>query len=195
MSIVDDYRQAKEFTISPEYISVRPVTPDDWQAYKNYYKGLSDPHHFSGFLVGKDLDAPETYQELFDNTISTGDMVIFGLWHKDRMIGQSAINFFDTDNGKQAFLAGSEVADNYRGQRLVNNFYHARMAYLANIKFTGEVYMTISEENSSSQKAAERNGFENTGKMDRNGSYIYVPTSDTLKKHNINCSGSKMALK
>ena len=53
-------------------ITVRPIGPDDWQDYRDFYKGLRDPHHYSGILSGKNPDDPATWQTLFDST--TGNL-------------------------------------------------------------------------------------------------------------------------
>lgn len=162
-------------------ITIRQVTAADWQDYRDYYKGLSDPHHFSGFLNGKDLDARQTYDDLFAATVGTGDMVMFGLWDGDRMIGQSSISFLDTPEGKIALLAGSEIADEYRGQRLVDRFYDARMQYIRDSGFEGTIQTTIRPDNISSQKAAGRNGFVNTQVLDSYGYYIFRPGTAAVK--------------
>lgn len=154
-------------------LTVRRVMPEDWQAYRDYYKGLSKPSHFAGIMAGKDLDAPETYAALFDHTINTDSFMMFGLWRGDAMIGQSSICFLE--DGKTALLAGSEIADAYRGQRLVDHFYSARMQYLKNIGFSGDIRTTIRPDNEPSQKAARRNGFEDTGVLDGHGYKIFKP--------------------
>ncbi|MDX2027043.1 MAG: GNAT family protein [Alphaproteobacteria bacterium] len=157
------------------HYTVRLITPDDWCDYRDYYKRLSDPHHFREILEGQDLDAPETYAKLFSQTIGTNSFVMFGLWHRNKMIGQSSIDFSDTHGRKKALLAGSEIADEYRGRRLVNKFYAARMQYLRDIKFEGDITTTIRPGNHQSIKAAERNGFASTGSLDEHGYLIFVP--------------------
>lgn len=157
-------------------VTVRQITTEDWEAYRDYYKGLANPAHYSGFFEGQDLDAHETYKNLFDNTINTGFHVMFGLWHDDKMIGQTSITLFDEYDPPRALLAGSEIADEYKGQRLVNTLYKARMDYLKEIGFEGEIRTTIRPENTNSQKAALRNGFKNTGRLDEYGYCIFVPT-------------------
>jgi len=58
---------------------------------------------------------------------------------------------------------------------LVDRFYQARMQYLRDIKFEGEIMTTIRPENENSIKAAQRNGFVNTATLDRHGYLIFVP--------------------
>jgi len=97
------------------------------------------------------------------------------MFNGDKMIGQTSINYFDEDGKKTALLAGSEIADDYRGHRLVNKFYDARMKYLRENGFDGEITTTIHPDNLSSQKAAARNGFVNTGQLDKHGYFIFKP--------------------
>ena len=167
--------EAQMWAREPTLVHVRQLTPQDWQAYRDYYKGLKQPHQFASLLAGHDLDARETYTNLFDKTIGTGSLVMFGLWQGEKMIGQSSINFIEEDGKKIALLAGSEIADDYRGRRLVDRFYQARMQYLRDIKFEGEIMTTIRPENENSIKAAQRNGFVNTATLDRHGYLIFVP--------------------
>lgn len=160
-------------TNQQDNLTVRQITADDWQAYKDYYKGLAYPHHYDGFLKGKDLDSRETYQNLLESDADS--WVMFGLWRGDKMIGQTAIWFTSEKNEKIAHLAGSEIADEYRGQRLVNHLYKARMDYLAQIGFQGPIEVSIKPDNINSQKAAKRNGFVNTGRVNKeHGTLIFA---------------------
>jgi len=173
---IDDFMRGPAASADQHaHLTVRPITSEDWQAYRDFYKSLKDPHMFKGFLEGRDLDARATYENLFRNTIHRGSFVMFGLWDRDKMIGQSSIDFIDAGGKKSALFAGSEIADAYRGQRLVGKFYEARKQYLTAIGFEGEVLTTIRPENHSSLKAAARNGFINTGRLDEHGYCILVP--------------------
>jgi hypothetical protein len=156
-------------------ITIRQITSDDWRAYRDFYKGLSSPQNFRGIMQGQNLDIPETYKHLPDKNIATGSFVMFGLWQGATMIGQSAIDITVTDGDKKATLAGSEIADAYRKRGLADRFYAARMQYLADIGFDGEITTEIKPDNIASRKAAERNGFVDTGKFNKAGSIIYVP--------------------
>lgn len=154
-------------------ITARDITRADWEAYRDFYKSLTTPHHFSGFLAGRDLDDPKTYQALFD--WFTQPFVLFGLWDQDKMIGQTSISFINTDKGRTALFAGSEIRDDYRGLRLVDKLYEIRTEYLRRIGFDGPVMLTINPDNDSSHKAAARNGFVKTGARDGYGYDILVP--------------------
>ena len=156
-------------------LTVRPIGPADWEAYRDFYKGLRDPHHFSGILSGKDPDDPATWQALFDATTGTGDFVMFGMFDKERMIGQTAIQFIRNGEQTTALFAGSEMADDRRGQRLVDKLYQARKEYLQTAGFQGSVITTIPAGNGPSRIAAQRNGFTDTGRTDEHGCTIFVP--------------------
>ncbi|MCB1682176.1 MAG: GNAT family N-acetyltransferase [Alphaproteobacteria bacterium] len=156
-------------------ITVRQIGPEDWEAYRDFYMSLRDPHHFRGILAGKDPDDRATWQGLFDATTGTGDYVMFGMEDRKRLIGQSGIQFLRNGDQVTALLAGSEIADDRRGQRLVDKLYQARREYLRSINFQGPVITTISPGNTNSRTAAERNGFSNTGRFDEHGYCIYVP--------------------
>ncbi|HPF79019.1 MAG TPA: GNAT family N-acetyltransferase [Alphaproteobacteria bacterium] len=156
-------------------ITIREIGPDDWQAYKAYYKSLSNPRHFSGYLQDKDIDAPETGTQFFEDAFREKNFVLFGLFDEDRMIGQTSITFLEDEKGKFALLAGSEITDAYRGQRLVDIFYQRRMNYLKDMGYDGRIIMTIHPDNTNSQKAAARNGFIKTGEQDRFGYDVLMP--------------------
>lgn len=156
-------------------LTVRPIGPADWESYRDFYKGLRDPHHFSGILSGKDPDAPATWQALFDATTGTAEFVMFGMFDRNHMIGQTSIQFIRNGEETTALFAGSEMADGRRGERLVNKLYQARQEYLHSIGFQGPIITTIPPGNEGSRKAAERNGFADTGRTDEHGYCIYEP--------------------
>ncbi len=156
-------------------ITVRQISPADWEAYRDFYMGLRDPHHFSGILDGKDPDNPATWKSLFDATTDTGEFALFGMFDRDQMIGQTAIQFIRNGGETTALFAGSEMADDRRGERLVNKLYQARKEYLEAIGFQGKIVTTIPPGNSDSRAAAERNGFTDSGRTDEHGYCIYVP--------------------
>ncbi len=156
-------------------LTVRQIGPANWEAYRDFYKGLHDPHHFSGILSEKDPDAPTTWQALFDATTGTGDFVMFGMFDREQMIGQTSIQFIKNGEQTTALFAGSEMADDRRGQRLVDKLYQARKEYLQATGFQGPVITTIPPGNGASRTAAERNGFKDTGQTDQYGFCVYVP--------------------
>lgn len=157
------------------HITIRPIGPDDWADYREFYKGLNDPHHFNGLLAGKDLDDPATWRDLLSATAARDDFVMFGLYDRNKMIGQTSIQMVNANGKTAALLAGSEIADDYRGQRLVDKLYQARMEYLNDAGFAGEILTTIRPENTRSRTAAARNGFIDTGRTDDQGYCIYTP--------------------
>lgn len=156
-------------------ITIREIGYNDWEVYKAYYKSLSNPRHFSGYLQDKDIDAPETGKQFFDDAFRDGNFVLFGLFDGDRMIGQTSITFLEDEKGKFALLAGSEITDAYRGQRLVDIFYQRRINYLKDIGYNERIIMTIHPDNANSHKAAARNGFVKTGEKDKFGYEILTP--------------------
>lgn len=151
-------------------ITIRELNRGDWPLYRAYYKSLSNPQHFSGYLEGKDLNDPETGINFFKDAFQAGNFILFGLFDDNQMIGQTSITFLNNEEySNTALLAGSEITDNYRGRRLVDNFYNTRMNYLKNIGFNGDIIMSIHPDNIPSQKAAARNGFVKTGASDNYG--------------------------
>lgn len=160
-------------------ISLRELTPEDWPAYKDYYKSLSNPQHFSGYFKNKNLDAPDTGKNFFDDMQrNRGETFkLFGLFDKDKIIGQTSIRFTKNENGSIAILGGSEITDSYRGLRLVDKLYEFRMNYLRQKGFEGDIRMTIAPNNTPSQKAAARNGFVKTGEQNSEGFDILKPES------------------
>lgn len=158
------------------HLTTRILTGADWDTYKNYYQSLSSPHHYAGYLEEKDLEDPTVAERFINTILNADDSVIFALFDKEIMVGQSSLFITEEESGPRAFLAGSEMADGYRGNRLVNNFYEARMKYLKDINFKGEIMLTIREENLASQKSAARNSFEFSGKLDNNGYQIWTPS-------------------
>ena len=156
-------------------LTVRQIGPADGEAYRDFYKSLRDPHHFSGILEGRNLDDPATWQALFEATTVTGGFVMFGMFDKDRLIGQTSIQFIRNGEQTTVLFAGSEMADDRRGQRLVDKRYQARKEYLEAIGFEGPIITTIPPDNGPSRAAAERNGFADSGRTDEHGYCIYVP--------------------
>lgn len=156
-------------------ITICEITLADWKAFRDFYKGLSNPQHNSGFLQDRDLNAYETYVDLFENFTRYNPYVMFGLWDRSKMIGQTCISF-QTKNGiTTAHFTGSEMADAYRGLHLTDKFYEVRKEYLRRIGFDGPIDMTIHPDNAPSQRAAARNGFVKTGERNEQGFDILVP--------------------
>ena len=151
---------------------VRQITDADWDAYRDYLKGLSEIRQYSGFFEGKDLDDPQTFQDFSDQIICDGETVMFGLWKDEHtLIGQGSVQFFD--KGKTALIAGGEITDAYRGQHLIDHLYKARLDYLHEIGFEGDITVGIKPDNLRSIRAAERNGFVNTREIDKHGCYVF----------------------
>lgn len=141
-------------------ISVRQITSEDWEAYRDYWKGLSDPAHFSGIMTERDLDDPQTYSDLFE-AIGTSN-VMFGLFDKDRMIGQAGVFFDDLNGETTAMFQGAEIADEYRGFGLSKELYDARMRKLYDRDYDGKIVTSIRPDNEPSLRAAEKSGFRRT---------------------------------
>lgn len=148
-------------------LTVREITRADWKSYRDFYKGLKNPQHFSGFLSGYDLDDRKTYDDMFD--WFPKPFVLFGLWDQGTLIGQTVVSFSKTRKGKVAHFSGSEITDEYRGLGLADTLYEARMDYLRRMGFKGTVMMSIDPDKAASHRAAERNGFVKTGEQDLNG--------------------------
>lgn len=158
------------------HITVREISRADWEVYRDFYCGMKAPQHFSGFMQNKDLDDPQTYQELFDWLTGNDEtFTLFGMFDGEAMIGQTSLSFIDNEGVNTAYFAGSEITDEYRGQRLVDKLYDVRTEHLRRIGFDGPVMMTISPDNESSHKAAARNGFIKTGALNDHGAEILVP--------------------
>jgi RimJ/RimL family protein N-acetyltransferase len=159
------------------HFSVRQMTSHDWAAYRDFHKGLKKPHHFRGYLEGRNLEARETYDNLFANTINRepkGSFVMFGVWDRDRLIGITSLDFSEQNGRKSVLLAGSQRADALRKMGIGDIFYRTRLNYLQQIGFGGDVSTSIGPENTDSIKAAERNGFTNTGLLDKQGYCIFA---------------------
>lgn len=136
-------------------ITCREICGDDWEKYRDYYTSLADPAHYLGLFEGKNLKDDGTWKDFF-NELKELDHVIFGLFDGDKMIGQTAIFFNDTD---EAILVGSEIHPDYRGRGLSSQLYDIRKRYLNDIDFKGSVEAHIRPDNWPSIAAAERNGF------------------------------------
>lgn len=158
------------------HITVREISSADWEAYRDFYRGMKRPQHFSGFMQDKDLNDPQSYQALFE-WLKGNDptFTLFGMFDGHKMIGQTSLSFMDIDGTRTAYLAGSEITDDYRGQRLVDKLYDTRMEHLRRMNFDGPVIMTIHPDNTNSHKAAARNGFAKTGEQDPQGYDILMP--------------------
>ena len=156
-------------------ITIRQISREDWPEYREFYRGMKAPQHFKGFLKDKDLNDTSTYQELFDWLEKAGDpYLLFGMYHGGKMIGQTSISMMEIDGKRTAYLAGSEITDEYRRMGLADKLYEVRMEHLRRVGFEGPVMMTIHPANSPSQKAAARNGFTKTGKQNNYGCDILV---------------------
>jgi RimJ/RimL family protein N-acetyltransferase len=153
----------------PHPYSIRHLTRKDWEPYRDFYKALENPSHFTGLTQGKNLDDPETYNALFAATIDGPAYVMFGAFHGNKMVGQTSLFFEDTKKGRHAVFAGSERADDYKGKGLGDLFYKTRLQYLAENNFTGRVTTAIRKENKESIAAARRNGFAETGEINEHG--------------------------
>lgn len=164
-------------------LTIRPIDDRDWDAYKDYYKSLKNPKHYSAYFADKDIDAPETKDNFFNDAYKDGNFILFGMWDKNKLIGQTSITFLkNEDTGKlHAYFAGSELRDDYRGRGLVDNLYEARKQYIKDVGFKGDVVMTIAQDNAPSQKAALRNGFEKASKQNKYGFDIFILNSENLQ--------------
>jgi RimJ/RimL family protein N-acetyltransferase len=157
-------------------ITVRQIHFEDWEAYREFYMGLSKPNNFAAFFQdGQDMDDPETYRKFFAALDNPGSSVIFGAYDGEKMVGQTSL-YYDRDN--VAVFAGSERADAYRGKRIGDMLYEARIKHLRETGFVGQVLTTIRPNNEESHKAAARHGFSRTGEMTQHGHEVLM--LDTL---------------
>ena len=156
-------------------LTVRQIGVSDWDSYKDYYRALPDPFHFAGYLKDKDLDHDIVREEFFNEILASPHAVLFGLFDDDKLVGQSGLYFNQDTQPPSAYLAGSEIADAYRGNRLVDMFYEVRMKYLRDINFQGDISMTIHKDNTASPKVATRNKFENVSYLEDNNYQVWKP--------------------
>ena len=136
-------------------ISIRQLSLDDLHTYKGFCNKLPDPERYKQYWENEG-------DRLFN---SDGANVMFGLWDNDKLIGQTVIAF-DPDNRKRlAVFCESEIDPEYRGKGLAKSLYDARKQYVEEIGFKGEIETHIKPDNIPSLKAANRNGFFQTGEM------------------------------
>ena len=134
-------------------VSIRPLGPDDIDAYKAFCTRLPDPERYRRYWENSG-------DRVFgDNSI----YVIFGLWDNDQIIGQTLIAFDPDDRNAAAVFCESEIGPEYRGRGYADMLYESRLQYLKDIDFKGAVETHIKAENAPSLKAAQSNGFSLTG--------------------------------
>lgn len=144
-------------------IVVRPIGTQDWQAYRDYYKGLSNPIVYTGFTKGADLDDPDTYSKIFDDmAVNSGDTQMLGLWQDDRIIGQFLYFIEHDDQGKPtAIVQGLEIADGYKGRGLFKKLTDSVADHLrSELGRDARVYTTIRQDNATSLKIAKFYGMK-----------------------------------
>jgi len=139
----------------PGNITTAQIGPQNLAAYKEFCMKLSQPERYEKFWAdnGAMLSGKES------------GFTLFGLWDGDQMIGQTMIAFDPDGPDRRAVFCESEIIPEYRGRGYAQHLYDARMRYLKETGFDVEIEAHIKPDNQPSLKAAQRNGFQQTGEM------------------------------
>ena len=138
--------------------TTRQLNENDWSHYKDFCARLLEGQNLedlAAFVCRKNPDDPQSWRD----RLTKKDIISFGLFHKDNLIGHACIVFSD----QNAEFTGIAIEPSYRKNGLADTLHHARKRYLQSINFKGEAFAQILEENTRSIEAASRNGFEAYG--------------------------------
>jgi RimJ/RimL family protein N-acetyltransferase len=127
---------------------------EDFKTYKNFCKQLTEPERYKKYLNNEGA-------LLFDDN---KHYKMFCLWLDDKIIGQSMIAFDPDAPDNLAVFCETEILTEYRGNGYAHHLHEARRNYLKKIDFVGTVETHIKPDNIPSLRAAEKNGFTDTGK-------------------------------
>jgi ribosomal protein S18 acetylase RimI-like enzyme len=167
-----------EFKSSSADCKVTPLKDADWQAYRDFYMGILDAPLFGPYLEGKDPDSQQTWQYIFDD-LRRNNVSLYCLWQEGRILGSAGIYSYGTDGDKIAELTGFLVDPSFRGLHLVDHLYSALTGHLKETRFAGSTEVHVPKDNTSSLRAAVRNGFVDSGRVfygqNNTESYILVP--------------------
>jgi RimJ/RimL family protein N-acetyltransferase len=131
-------------------------------AMRDFYVGLAKPFYFSGYVEGRDHTDIATWEEILSQCDEM-DVQNFAIFNGGKIIGAGGVAFKEVEGKKVAVFSGSQIADEYLGKGFANYLYDARLKYLQEMNFSGPLETYIKPGNTRSIRAAERNGFFNTG--------------------------------
>jgi GNAT superfamily N-acetyltransferase len=126
------------FQLNKNY-SVKQLSLDNWHEYRDFYKNLSKPRHFSYIFLKNSPDEYSTYKKLAES-ISEDRGIMFAVWENNKIVGQACLYFKDQDDPTVIFTA-LEIADTHRGKgiRCTKMLYDTCLDYLKNTQFKGSL--------------------------------------------------------
>lgn len=145
----------------------RPFDPTEWETYRAIrLEALQkDPHVFGSNYEHEKSQEPKWWQGWIESPTSR----CFGLFNDKKIIGCTGI-ITDTEidlSGKTAVLIASYIQKTYRGARLGDLLYQARLSYaFAHAAWT-RIIVSHREDNEASRKTNQRHGFVRTPKADK----------------------------
>jgi RimJ/RimL family protein N-acetyltransferase len=147
-------------------IAVRQLVPDDWELYRKirlealkahpeYFSPSRDEHSFS------EADWRERLENLHAAT--------FGLFAGNEIIGLSVIvREGNNPASERAFLVGTYIRKDFRGQGLSAQFFKVRMEWAKKQKHLRTLRLEHREDNLPMLKAHEKFGFTLNGSREQN---------------------------
>jgi GNAT superfamily N-acetyltransferase len=144
-------------------ISIRALTPDDWQLLKamRLLALQTDPGVFS---VSYD-DESEKAMDYWLETLNGKGKCVFGLFDGERHIGITAgFTLREDVKGETGVMAFSYILPEYRGLGLSRHFYEARIAWALEYKPWKTLSISHRQSNEASKHAMISHGFKFTDK-------------------------------
>ncbi len=143
-------------------ITIRPFVPEDWEIFRDIrLQALrTNPTVYTGSYEESLARSPEEWRVML-----AGDAgCVFGLFDKTKVIGLTGI-FATRENPQNARLVMSFIQPDYRGRRLSELFYKARIDWAIQNTSLKQIVVSHREGNEPSKRAMLRHGFQSTGKQ------------------------------
>jgi RimJ/RimL family protein N-acetyltransferase len=140
-------------------ITIRPLEPSDWKIVKNMRLRALQAHPgvFSGIYDVEKLSSDQKWKE----TLSGGDKCVFGLFEDKILIGITGLFTWREDpSGQSGVMAYSYIEPAYRGQRLTQLMYKARIDWAIHHKYFKRLVIAHREGNEPSRRAMIAHGFQ-----------------------------------
>lgn len=156
--------EASERRLSPDKhrptqrvpFSFRPLSPKDWQLYRDIRLATHADFGDSELLRTESFHKDDYWQ----NELSDSSSKRFGLFHGDQIAGMTEISTKESVCVPFYEFTGSYILKEFRNRKLGDLLHQGRLDYLReNIDGQAKVLTKIWHENIASQKVAERNGF------------------------------------
>jgi len=139
-------------------ITIRQLTIDDWEVFKKIRLEALRSHND---VFGASIDVESSKNDSFwkESISDIYNGAVFGLYHKNNIIGLTAVFRHRDYCADTAILCMSYIRDGYRGNNLSDLLYKARIDWAKAQTGITRIWVGHREGKEASRRANQRHGF------------------------------------